>query len=64
MCLMLFSKACGFVQGVNWRKFWVTFWEGGGVGAFGPCMLLCRACRGNFEYGRIKYQLLSINWRF
>ena len=55
MCLMLFSKACGFVKGVNWRKFRVTFWEGGG--ACGPCMLLCRACRGNFGYGRIKYQL-------
>ena len=25
MCLMLFSKACGFVKGVNWRKFRVHF---------------------------------------
>ena len=62
MCLMLFSKACGFVKDVNWRKFRVTFWEGGG--ACGPCMLLCRAYWGNFGYGRIKYQLLSLNWQF
>ena len=40
MCLMLFLKACGFVKGVNWRKFWVTFWEGGGASGSGPCMIL------------------------
>ena len=40
MCLMLFSKACGFVKDVNWRKFRVTFWEGGGACGRGPYMLL------------------------
>ena len=33
---MLFSKACGFVKGVNWRKFR----EGAGACGRGPCMLL------------------------
>ena len=40
MCLMLFSKACGFVKGVSWRIFRVTFWEGRGASGLGPCMLL------------------------